>query len=309
MVSSTTEADVSPKPIPFTTILAVAFGFTFLILVRWQVDSVLPRLESFPIHSGNIGIGEVLLLAMVQGFTEWLPISSSGHLVILQSLLDIRVSVAFDVMLHLGSLLSIIILLKDDLVAMIKPAMSLDFSDPYLKLLGYSIAGTIPVAVIGLLFKEFFESLFSNLTATGLALLGNGLALYATRHCNGEKELDLIDSLVVGAAQSISIMPGISRSGLTVSAALLRGIRKDIAYRFSFLLSILAILGASIVKVGEIASYQEGILYFLLGLAISAITGLVALKIVVKYVLRSELYRFAYYCWIVGAATTILGLF
>lgn len=251
---------------------------------------------------------ETILLAVIQGLTEWLPISSSGHLVILQQLLKIQASVAFDVMLHLGTLLAVVVFLKEEIFKILKSILSLKFSTPEARLALYIISGSIPVAIIGLLFKSFFESLFSSLLAVGVALMINGMILYSTKFFKPKKDLKLLDSLLIGMAQVISIVPGISRSGSTISAALMRKIDRKTAYKFSFLLSIPAIIGASLLEFKEINFSQEPIGLIVIGVAVSALVGYFALKTVAKIVLSGNFHRFAYYCWLLGIAVLILSL-
>lgn len=256
-----------------------------------------------------VSIAEAIILAVVQGLTEWLPISSSGHLVILQQLLHIQASVAFDVMLHLGTLLAVVWFLREDISRILKAVLSLDFSKKEARLGAYIIIGTLPVAIVGILFKSFLESLFSNLTAVGVALFINGTFLYLTRFTPLKKTLNAIDALFIGIAQAVSIVPGISRSGSTISAALLAGIDRKTAYKFSFLLSILAILGASLIQIGEINFAQETLEVILVGVLISTIVGYIALKLITSTIISDNFYKFAYYCWLVGLVIFLLSIY
>ena len=251
---------------------------------------------------------EAAVLAVVQGLTEWLPISSSGHLVILQQLFKIQASVAFDVMLHLGTLLAVLVFLREDIWKILKSIFSLRLESSEARLGAYVITGSLPIAVVGLLFKSFFESLFSSLLAVGIALMLNGLILYSTRFFKPKRKLNLLDALFVGIGQAISIVPGISRSGITISAAMSRGIDRKTAYKFSFLLSVLAILGASLIKFGEINFVQEPLEVVALGVIISALVGYLALKTVAKVIISGDFHKFAYYCWLVGIVILFLSL-
>jgi undecaprenyl-diphosphatase len=248
-----------------------------------------------------VNILEAVILGIVQGLAEWLPISSSGHLVIIQQLFGIKASVSFDVMLHLGTLIAVIYFLRKEIGRILK------FDEESKKTITYIIIGSLPVALLGLAFKSFFESLFSSLFTVGIALVINGFILYSTKFFKPGRKLSSIDSLLIGTAQAVSIVPGISRSGITVSAAIARKIDKKTAYKFSFLLSILAILGASLVKFGEIDFAQEPIEVVLVGIAISALVGYFALKTVAKTVLTGDFHKFAYYCWLIGILVLLLG--
>ena len=245
---------------------------------------------------------EALFLAIIQGLTEWLPISSSGHLVLAQKLLGIKASVSFDVMLHFGTLLAVIYFLRKDIAKLLR------FDEESKKLVAYIICGSLPIAILGLTFKSFFESLFSSLLAVALAFILNGFIIFSTKFFKTNKKLKLLDSIFIGLAQTFSLIPGISRSGITISTAIARGIDKRKAYKFSFLLAIVAILGASLLKFNEINFSQESIEVVLFGVAISAIVGYFALKTVAKIVLEGKFHNFAFYCWILGVITLILNL-
>jgi len=253
-----------------------------------------------------VNIFEAILLAIVQGLTEWFPISSSGHLVIFQEFLSIQASVAFDVMLHFGTFLSVLVYMRKDIVHILRAILTLSEGS---KIAAYLIAGSIPMALIGFLFKNYFESLFSSLLTVGLALMMNGFVLYLTKYSVSFKKIDFINSLLVGIAQVFAIIPGISRSGSTISAAMIRGVDKESAYKYSFLLSAIAILGASLFEFGDLDFAQTPTPIIFVAVCMSAIVGYVALKITSTLVLKGDFYKFSYYCVILGAivtATTLL---
>jgi undecaprenyl-diphosphatase len=248
-----------------------------------------------------VNLLEAAFLGIVQGLTEWLPISSSGHLVIVQQLFGIKASVAFDVMLHFGTLLSVVYFLRKDIAKLLK------FDEESKRTIAYIICASFPVAVIGIAFKSFFESLFSSLFAVALALILNGFILYSTKFFEGKKKLNFSKAFAIGLAQAFSIIPGISRSGTTISAGLISRIDKKQAYKFSFLLSIVAILGATFFEIREIDLTAEPIESILLGIAVSALVGFFALKTVARLVLSSNFYKFAYYCWFLGFLILLLS--
>ncbi|MEM5766113.1 MAG: undecaprenyl-diphosphate phosphatase [Candidatus Aenigmatarchaeota archaeon] len=245
---------------------------------------------------------EALILAVIQGLTEWLPISSSGHLVILQQLLNIKASVSFDVMLHFGTMLALVYFLRKDIVRLLK------FDKKDRQLIICIVIGTVPIAIFGFIFKSFFESFFSNLFVVGLALILNGIILYFTKFFKPSRKLGKFDAIVIGLAQVLSLVPGISRSGITISIGLMRKLEKKEAYKFSFLLSIIAVMGANLLKFGEISFSQEPIGIVLTGVLISALVGYLALKLITNTVLEGSFYKFSYYCWIVGAIILVLSL-
>jgi undecaprenyl-diphosphatase len=248
-----------------------------------------------------VNLLEAAVLAILQGLTEWLPISSSGHLVIIQQLFRIKASVAFDVMLHFGTLIAVVYFMRKDIAKLLK------FDEESKRTITYIIGASLPIAFIGFAFKSFFESLFSDLLAVALALILNGFILYSTKFFQGKKKLDFSKSFAIGLAQAFSIIPGISRSGITISAGLMSKIDKKQAYKFSFLLSILAILGATFFKLGEINFTLEPIEAILLGIAISALVGYFSLKTLAKSVLSNNFHKFAYYCWLLGFSILLLS--
>ncbi|MBM5805246.1 MAG: undecaprenyl-diphosphate phosphatase [Candidatus Verstraetearchaeota archaeon] len=242
---------------------------------------------------------QAIVLALVQGLTEWLPISSSGHLVVAQTLMGLSVPVVFDIFLHLGTLVAVITYFWRDIANILRSLLTLNTKDANFKLLIYIIIGTIPTAVIGLLFLQFFESLFSSGRAVGVGLLITGALLLSSKLRKGQKNLGWLSSLIMGIFQGIAIAPGISRSGSTISAGLLSGVNKDEAFRYSFLLSIPAILGATVLEYKGLALSDLG-LYAVVGAAIAAVSGYVAIKIVQKVLLSERFYLFAIYCFPAG---------
>jgi undecaprenyl-diphosphatase len=261
-------------------------------------------------YSGNLNetkTMEIIFLGLIQGITEWFPISSSGHLVLVQELLNINVSVAFDVMLHLGTLVGVMLFLGRDITTILKAVSKLDFSNKEGQVFIYVIVGTIPTALIGFLLKDVFEAMFSNLFSTGVAMLVNSILLYSTKYSKPRRELNVFDSLLIGFAQAVAITPGISRTGATISTALLRGVESSEAYRFSLLLSVLTIVGGSIVKLRDVNFKQESSM-IILGFLISAAVGFLALRFVRKYLIKQSFHKFAYYCLLVGVFALFLSI-
>ncbi|MGQ9479275.1 MAG: undecaprenyl-diphosphate phosphatase [Thermoproteota archaeon] len=249
---------------------------------------------------------ESVLLGFIQGMTEWFPISSSGHLVILQELMGINVSVTFDVMLHLGTLASVTCFFRRELSLIIRALIKADFSSSEGRMIPYMVLGTIPVTAIGFLFKGFFESLFSNIFSTGIALIVNGFILYSTRYSKPIRKLNATDSILIGLAQAAAIVPGLSRTGMTVSTALLRGVKNEDAYMFSILLSFLSILGGCVVKLGDLNIGSE-LHMILTGMLAAAVVGYIMLRILRRIVLTKRFHMFAYYCVAAGVVILLLG--
>jgi undecaprenyl-diphosphatase len=243
---------------------------------------------------------EILLLAIVQGITEWLPVSSSGHLVIMQKILDLNLPLTYSILLHFGTTIVVITVFRNDLKAILKAFFKGNFETDEGKFTLYIAIGSVPIAVGGFFFYDFFKSLFSNLLVVGLALLITGCVLFLSEKKMGNRKMNVFDSLLIGFAQALTIVPGISRSGLTVATGLLRKIDKDIAFRYSFLLSVPAILGATLFEVKDFTMGNEDLVLLLLGTITSMIIGYASLKFLQKIVMNKKIHLFAYYCWAVG---------
>ena len=281
--------------------------------------------------TSNIHSGEATFLGVVQGLTEFLPISSSGHLVAFQHFLGLRSpELLFDVIVHGGTLLAVLLVYGKDLRRIVAeslmaiPDMARDRSvqtvwrgRPYLRLAAYLMVGTVPAAVAGILFQDALEQAFGSLFSVGCMLLVTGTVLYGTKSWKGPgrdlEDLCLRDCLLIGVAQALALLPGISRSGITIAAGLLCGLRRDLSARFSFLLSVPAILGANLLQATEALGTQQTLnewAFFLGGLT-ALVTGYVALRLLLRIVQRGSLFQFAYYCWTVGivlAAIAWMGL-
>lgn len=237
--------------------------------------------------------------------TEWLPVSSSGHLVIAQSYMGLRLPVFFDVLLHLGSLFVVLIVFRDDVLKILKALLALDFKSEAGKHALFIVLGSIPTAVVGLAFKDFFESLFSNVLAVGVAFIITGSFLFVSERRKGRaKPLNYLDAVIMGIAQGVAIIPGISRNGATITTGLLRKVDKQAAFRFSFLLFIPAVVGAAVsTAVEESATLPLlGVDYVgaFLALVTTVVLGYVSLKLLQRTVLRGSFHLFAYYCWALG---------
>ena len=207
----------------------------------------------------------------------------------------------FDVMLHVGTLCAVVLMFWREIVEILKALVRLDFKTEEGKLALYIVVGSVPTAFIGLLFHDIFESFFYNLFAVGIALLITGSFLYVSERRKNGEELGLLDSLLIGVAQGISIIPGISRSGATITTGLLRKVEKEKAFRYSFLLSIPAIIGATVTESMRVNVVNIDVAFMFLGVLTSMIVGYVSLKLLLKIVLKEKFHLFAYYCWTVGA--------
>ncbi len=239
-----------------------------------------------------------ILLGVVQGLTEFLPVSSSGHLVILQKVLSITENqVALSIILHLGTAFSLVVFFFKDLLRLFR-----DF-----KLLAFLFITTMITGIIGLLGKDFFESLFSSPKLIAAALIISGIILISTKKfISGIREkLNFKDALILGLTQGIAVIPGISRSGITISTLLFRGINRNSSFCISFLLAIPVICGAAMLEARKIGFLmQQNFAGILTGFIASFITGLFSLWILKKILNKARFYYFGYYC--IAAAIIIL---
>ncbi len=241
----------------------------------------------------------LLILGVVQGFAEFLPVSSSGHLAILEKLMGIGAnSVAVAVVLHLGTLLALLFYFFKDIIAALR-----DF-----KMLVFIAVVTVITGVVGVVGKHFFEGLFASTMAVGIGWLVSGTVLWcAGRRPQGRRDVvDITDALVLGGAQACAIAPGVSRSGATMSALVFCGIERVAACRISFIAGIPAIAGAAVLECKDVAAVTQahpGLLT--VGFAASFICGLVALRILRRVMQRAKLHYFGVYCFILGVITLI----
>lgn len=247
-----------------------------------------------------VSLIEAIFLGIVQGFTEWLPVSSSGHLVIMQQVFGIEASLLFDVMLHLGTIVAVVAFFRKEIFRALNAIMRWDIYAGG-RTVVYIILGTIPVAVFGFFFYDMIAATFSRLYDVGMLMMLMGFVLYNTRFVGGERKLGVKDALLVGIAQAVALFPGISRSGTTISMALVRKVRKEQAFAFSFMLAIPAIIGASALEI-----YRTGLTNYaitpamLVGFGVAAVVGYVSLDILKQFVMKKKFYKFAFYCWAVG---------
>jgi undecaprenyl-diphosphatase len=252
---------------------------------------------------------EIVILAVIQGLTEWLPISSSGHLVIAQKYLGLNLPLVFSVMLHTGTVIVVLVAFRKDIADIIKALVTRDFKSEEGRMALFIAVGSVPIALIGFFLHDFFESLFSNLMAVGLALLTTGVILFFSEKRRGNKKLGIFDSLIIGVAQAVAIIPGVSRSGVTVAIGLLRKIDKITAFKYSFLLSVPAVLGATVLESRELVVGSVDVIPLFLGAVVSMIVGFASLKLLQRIVMREKFHLFAYYCWIAGLALIFFTIY
>lgn len=250
-----------------------------------------------------------ILLGILQGLTEFLPISSSAHLVFAEQLLELTANIrlSYTAFLHLGTTLALLIFFGKRIIQIIGSifAPNMIQRQTNLILLLYIIIGSIPAALVGLLFKDKIELTFAQPVYPAIFLIITGLLLLSTHLVKSRlKEITLMTAIVIGIAQAVALLPGISRSGATIATALLLGISSYDAFEFSFLLSIPAVLGANILTFKDLSNATISIPAIVIGILISALTGLLALLLLKQLVLKRKLHYFGIYC----IAISILAL-
>jgi undecaprenyl-diphosphatase len=260
-----------------------------------------------------INLIRTIILGAIQGLTEWLPISSTGHLKIAEHFLGLKVPILFDVILHVGTLIVVLVFFRKDIKNILSALLRLDFKTDYGKLIPLIIVGTIPTALIGLAFGEFIEGVFQGLLPIATAFILCGVVLYSAKAGKEKTEnIGYLAALIIGIAQGIAIIPGISRSGATIAVALLLGIKRERAFKFSFLISIPAILGALgltlYTQSNELTTVGLGWTEVLAGMAVAMLVGYFALKLLWKILVKKKFHFFALYCWLLGAVLIVLSL-
>ncbi|HSL94190.1 MAG TPA: undecaprenyl-diphosphate phosphatase [Bacillota bacterium] len=265
-------------------------------------------------------LGALLFLALLQGLTEFLPVSSSGHLVLGQHWLNVSSpGVYLEVALHLGTLVSVLIVFRRDVLLLLKAVLDMVVTpftrkkvgpDPYRRLAFLLIIGSIPAALAGIFLGDVFASLFADPRVVGVSLLATGVLLLYSGRTPGPRDLSRInlkDALMIGLGQALAITPGLSRSGTTIAAALFRGLSRDAAVRFSFLLSLPVILGAGLL---ELPAALQGEMHYpawwlLIGALVSAASGIVAILWLIKLLKQGRLRFLAYYVFALGSITLL----
>jgi len=263
---------------------------------------------------------QAIILGIIQGLTEWLPVSSSGHLALVQLTMGLQVPIFFDVVLHLGTLAAVIGVYRNEVITILYSFKSIPLRNKNngkkimpdnrlgQRLLFLIILGMIPTALIGLGFKSLFEESFYNMWAIGLGFMISGSMILATKFARqGTNSIGKVDAILIGVGQGLSIFSSISRSGATISFGMFRHIERSELVTFSFLLSIPAILGAGLYDLVfmDTSSFAEivkmPIESYILGALSAAAVGYVSIKFLIKIINRGEFYLFSFYCFLIGS--------
>lgn len=251
---------------------------------------------------------EAAILGLVQGLTEFLPVSSSAHLVITQKLFGLGTeNIAFDIVVHAATVLSVIVVFRKQIAALVKGLFKFEYNEEtkYILMICLSM---IPVMVVGLFFKDRVEALFgSGLLTVGIALLVTALLLLLSESVKkSEKPLGYGSAFLMGMAQAVAVVPGLSRSGSTIATGLLAGVKRETVTQFSFLMVLVPILGETFLEMvgGGLSAEASGIdaIVLVVGFATAFLSGLFACRIMLAIVRKAKLKWFALYCAIVGLA-------
>lgn len=245
---------------------------------------------------------QAVILGIIQGITEFLPVSSSGHLVLLQTVFGINEpGILFDVILHIGTLIPVLIIFWKDIAGLIKK--------PFQKMSYLLVLATLPTVVAALLFGDQIDVLFSGAQYLAIGFFVTAIVLmYADRASNGHKKVENIsyfDALCVGIMQALAVIPGISRSGSTIAGGLFRNFSRESAARFSFLLSIPAIVGATVLQVrnivtGRVILEELSLLPTIFGFVASMLAGYLSIRFMLEIIKKSKLSWFSYYTIVLG---------
>ncbi|MEK6914254.1 MAG: undecaprenyl-diphosphate phosphatase [Nanoarchaeota archaeon] len=246
-----------------------------------------------------VSFKEAIILSIIQGVTEWFPISSSGHLAIAQNFFGFQ-NLSYDIFLHLASLFAILFLFKREILKI------MSFNKESLDYIILIIIGVIPAGIIGFYFSDFFEIFFYNTNYLGIFFIFSGIVVYSTKFIHENKSnINKLDAFFIGILQVIAIMPGISRSGMTISASLFRGISKNSAIKFSFLMSIPLILGASVLKSKELLLNDISLNILVASFITTFLVSIFTIKILIKIISNNKFYLFGIYNILLGVV--ILG--
>ena len=263
---------------------------------------------------------QALILGIIQGLTEWLPISSSGHLALVQLAMNLQVPIFFDIVLHLGTLAAVIGVYRRELLSILKSFKSIhqrngNNSEVELKNIRWGrryllliILGMIPTALMGVGFRSIFEESFYSMWSIGLGFIISGAMIIVTKFIGkGRNSIGKVDAVLIGVGQGLSIFSSISRSGATISIGMFRHIERSELITYSFLLSIPAILGAGLYdlvfadNISQVEIIRIPIESYIIGTISAAAVGYVSIKFLISIVNKGEFYLFSFYCFLIGS--------
>jgi undecaprenyl-diphosphatase len=255
-----------------------------------------------------------IILGLIQGFSEWLPISSTAHLRITEHFLGFQATPLFNVFLHIGTLGVVVFYFRHDIKIILTALVHRDFHSEYGRFIPLIIVATIPTGIIGILYDKLLSDTYQTLLVIGVTFLFGATLLFFSKYGKeNQTQITYKKALIMGAAQGAAIFPGLSRSGSTISSGLLQGVKRETVFKFSFLLSIPAIIGdLGIEAYLQQGSFSEGVgvtpLNLLVGLAFAVLAGYSAILLVKKVVLSKRFHYFAAYTFILGVILITLAL-
>jgi undecaprenyl-diphosphatase len=256
---------------------------------------------------------QTIFLGVIQGLAEWLPISSTAHLILADYFLHYTTNALFRVVLHVGTLVVVVFYFRKEVKSILSALGHLNFTSEYGQLIPLIVVATIPTGIIGVLYTKFLEDAFQTILIIGVTFIVGATIVYLSRI--GKENTDTISyatALIMGTAQGLATFPGLSRSGVTISTALLLGLKREKAFKFSFLLSIPAIIGDLAVEGykqrGQLGVPGIGPTELLIGIAVTMIVGYIAIKLVAKTVASKRFHYFAIYTWLLGIALVVLAI-
>jgi|TARA_Y100000296_G_scaffold83312_1_gene113945 undecaprenyl-diphosphatase len=248
-----------------------------------------------------VSLIEAVILSIIQGITEWFPVSSSGHLALMQQFFGFQ-NLSYDVFLHFAGIFAVLFVFKREVLKL------LSFNKVSLKYIGLLILALIPAGFAGLLLSDWIENLFSNMTYLGIFFIISGLVVYSSKFSIERKsDISNKDAWFIGLLQALAILPGISRSGMTISAGLFKGISKRAAIRFSFLMSIPLILGASVLKAKDLIVSNIDISILLISFIITFLVSLITIKLLIRIIKSDKFYLFGIYNILLGIVVLIIS--
>jgi undecaprenyl-diphosphatase len=256
---------------------------------------------------------QTIILGFIQGVTEWLPVSSTGHLRLAEHYFGLTVPLLFDVTLHLGTLIVILIFFRNDVKNTLEALVKRDFKTENGKLIPLIIVGTLPTLIIGFFLGNALDVYFNSTLALGAGFVVCGFVLFSSKFGEERKSgVTYFDALIIGTAQGIAVIPSLSRSGLTIAVALLLGVRREKAFKFSFLLSVPAIIGALGLTLyeqsGALIVAGIGVTEIAVGIAVSIAVSFFALRLLWRVVANRKFHFFALYCFAIGVLLVALNL-
>ncbi|MFH1359284.1 MAG: undecaprenyl-diphosphate phosphatase [archaeon] len=245
---------------------------------------------------------QAVILSIVQGITEWFPVSSSGHLSLFQEFFGFQ-NLPFDVFLHFASILAVIIIFRKDIINVLN--IRKKHSRRYI---GYLIIAIIPAIVFALFFRDVIAGMFHNLAFIGIFFIFSGVIIFSTKFSKYKnKKLNWLDGLFIGLFQVFALFPGISRSGMTISSGLFRGLSKEAAIKFSFLLAIPMILAASIAEAPQVFSSDISYTILIVSFIVTFLVSLFVIKLLIRIIKSDNFYWFGVYDIILGVVVLVLS--